>query len=63
MGQVIGQSDRQAGTPSSERYTPRHLLGTVMETLFNTAEVRLQSDLPRDVVGATTAGTVIRELF
>ncbi len=63
MGQVIGQSDRQAGTPATERYTPRHLLGTVMETLFNVAEVRLASDLPRDVVNAATAGTIIRELF
>ncbi|MSQ95986.1 MAG: DUF1501 domain-containing protein [Gemmataceae bacterium] len=63
MGQVVGQSDRQAGTPATERYTPRHLLGTVMETLFNVGEVRLQSDLPRDVVNAATAGTVIREMF
>ncbi|HZZ77260.1 MAG TPA: DUF1501 domain-containing protein [Gemmataceae bacterium] len=62
MGQVIGQSDRQAGTPATERYTPRHLLGTVMETLFHTGEVRLQSDLPRDIVNATTAGNFIREL-
>ncbi len=63
MGQVIGQSDRQAGTPATERYTPRHLLGTVMETLFDTGEVRLQSDLPRDIVNAATAGQTIRELF
>lgn len=63
MGQVIGQSDRQAGTPASERYTPRHLLGTVMETMFDVGQVRLQSDLPRDVVNSTTAGAVIRELF
>lgn len=63
MGQVIGQSDRQAGAPVTERYTPRHLLGTVMETVFNVGELRLMPDLPRDVVNATTAGTVIRELF
>ncbi|HEX3313272.1 MAG TPA: DUF1501 domain-containing protein [Gemmataceae bacterium] len=63
MGQVVGQSDRQAGNPASERYTPRHLLCTVMETLFNTAEVRLQSELPRDVASSASAGTVIRELF
>jgi uncharacterized protein (DUF1501 family) len=63
MGQVIGQSDRQAGNPATERYTPRHLLGTVMETMFNVGEVRLMSDLPRDVVTSTTAGNVIRELF
>ena len=43
----------------------RHLLGTVMETLFNTGEVRLQSDLPREVVNVVGAGggTIIRELF
>ena len=63
MGQVIGQSDRQAGAPATERYTPRHLLGTVMETLFNVGEVRLASELPRDVVTAASAGSVIRELF
>jgi uncharacterized protein (DUF1501 family) len=63
MGQVIGRSDRQAGTPASERYTPRHLLGTVMHTLFDVAEVRLAADLPRDVLNAATSGTTIRELF
>lgn len=63
MGQVIGQSDSQAGAPATERYTPRHLLGTVMEVLFNVSEVRLAPDLPRDVVNAVSAGTVIRELL
>jgi uncharacterized protein (DUF1501 family) len=63
MGQVIGQSDRQAGTPATERYTPQHLLATVMNVLFDTAEVRLAPGLPRDVERAVTAGTPIRELF
>jgi Protein of unknown function (DUF1501) len=63
MGQVIGQSDRQAGTPATERYTPQHLLATVMNVLFDTAEVRLAPGLPRDVERAVTAGTAIRELF
>jgi uncharacterized protein (DUF1501 family) len=62
MGQVVGQSDRQAGAPASERYTPRHLLGTVMETLFNVGEVRLAADLPRDVANAVSAGNLIREM-
>ena len=63
MGQVIGQSDRQGGTPATDRYTPRHLLGTVMETLFNIGELRLAANMPREVVNAATAGTIIRELF
>jgi uncharacterized protein (DUF1501 family) len=63
MGQVIGQSDRQAGTPATERYTPQHLLATVMNVLFEVPEVRLAPGLPRDVERAVTAGTPIRELF
>ncbi len=62
MGQVIGQSDRQAGAPASERYTPQHLLATVMQTVFDVPEVRLQSSLPREVERAVTSGTPIREL-
>ena len=45
MGQVIGQSDRLAANPSSERYTPQHLLATVMHTLLDVGEVRVRSGL------------------
>lgn len=62
MGQVIGQSDRQAGTPATERYTPQNLLATVMSVLFDIAEVRLAQGLPRDVERAVTSSTPIREL-
>ncbi len=47
MGQVIGQSDRMASRPATERYTPKHLLATVMHTLLDIGEVRLQSNLGR----------------
>jgi hypothetical protein len=60
---VIGQSDKQAGTPASEKYTPKHLLATVMNTLFDVGEVRVSRDLPRNVLDAVTEGEVIRELF
>jgi uncharacterized protein (DUF1501 family) len=63
MGQVIGQSDRQAGAPASDRYTPQHLLSTVMQVVFDVPEVRLAPNLPRDVERAVTGGTAIRELF
>jgi uncharacterized protein (DUF1501 family) len=63
MGQVIGQSDRQAGNPVSERYTPRHLLATIMQTLFDVGEVRVARDLPANVVDIVSSGTPIRELF
>jgi hypothetical protein len=45
MGQVIGQSDRLAAHPISERYTPKELMATVLRTLLDVGEVRLRSDL------------------
>ena len=45
MGQVIGQSDRLAANPSSERYTPKHLMATIMHTLLDMGLVRVRSGL------------------
>jgi hypothetical protein len=47
MGQVIGQSDRIASQPSSERYTPKHLMATILHTLLEPARVRLLPGLGR----------------
>jgi uncharacterized protein (DUF1501 family) len=47
MGQVIGQSDRTASSPATERYGPSHLMATIMHTLLNIGEVRVQSELGR----------------
>lgn len=63
MGQIIGQSDRQAGAPVSTPYGPRNLLGTVMETVFDVGEVRVTSGLPREIINASSAGNYIPELF
>jgi len=53
-GQVIGQSSRNGGEPASEPITPRHLIGTIMHTLFNIGEVRLASGIPSDVMRVIT---------
>jgi uncharacterized protein (DUF1501 family) len=45
MGQVIGQSDRLAAQPTSERYTPRHLMATIMHTLLDLGAVRVRTGL------------------
>jgi uncharacterized protein (DUF1501 family) len=63
MGQVIGQSDEHAGRPMTKEYTPEHLLATVMHTLFDVPQLRLQSDLPREIVRLTETGEPIAELF
>ncbi|HWG44499.1 MAG TPA: DUF1501 domain-containing protein [Gemmataceae bacterium] len=62
MGQVIGQSDRLAAHPSSERYTPSHLLATVMQTLLDVGEVRVRANLGR-VANVVAEGTPIPALF
>ncbi|HTU20894.1 MAG TPA: DUF1501 domain-containing protein [Gemmataceae bacterium] len=62
MGQVIGQSDRLAAHPTTERYTPSHLLATVMHSLLDIGDIRVRADLGR-VAKVVTEGTPIPELF
>jgi hypothetical protein len=62
MGQVIGQSDRLAARPTTERYTPGHLLATVMHTLLDLGRVRVQSSLGR-LGSILTDGSPIPELL
>lgn len=63
MGRVVGESDRQAADPATEPYEPKHLLSTVMHSLFDIGEARLRSDIPRDVLRVMTEGEPIRELM
>src|SRR5262249_19580876 len=49
MGQVIGRSDRHASAPATERYTPTHLLATLMHYLFDIGQLRLRPGLGREI--------------
>ena len=62
MGQVIGRSDRLVAQPATERFTPKHLLATVMNTLLDLGEVRVRSGLGR-VATTLTEGEPIPGLF
>ena len=62
MGQIIGQSDRLAAEPSTERYTPGHLLATVMHTLLDIGDIRVRADLGR-VANVVSEGSPIPGLF
>jgi uncharacterized protein (DUF1501 family) len=53
MGQVIGQSDRQAGQPASTPVTNKHLVATVMHTLFDVGQLRVMRGLPRELARIT----------
>ncbi len=63
MGQVIGRSDKQAGTPATEKYTPRHLLATIMHVLLDLGAVRVNREVPRNVAATFTESVPIREVI
>jgi len=47
-GRVVGLSDRDGAAPQSQAVTPRHLIATILHTLFDVAQLRLVSGLPRE---------------
>ncbi len=49
MGQVIGQSTRNGGEPATEPITNRHLVSTIMHSLFDIGQLRIQRGLPREL--------------
>ena len=53
MGQIIGQSDNHASRATTESFRPRHLLATVMHTLFDTGKLRLEQNVPREITRLT----------
>jgi uncharacterized protein (DUF1501 family) len=63
MGQVVGHSTRNAGDPASDPVTMRHLVATIMHTLFDVPEVRLLRGVPDDVARVITGGEPIQALF
>jgi hypothetical protein len=50
MGQVIGQSARNGGEPNSDPVRIRNVIGTVMNTLFDTGKVRVTRGMPREIL-------------
>ena len=62
MGQVIGASDSKGGSPVTDPYTPKHLLATVMHTLFDVGTLRVARGLPADISRLVTDGKPISEL-
>ena len=62
MGQVIGRSDRIAGEPDSDPISSANVLATMMHSLFDIAELRVQAGTPKDVERVITENEPIREL-
>jgi uncharacterized protein (DUF1501 family) len=62
MGQVIGRSDSQAAAPASEPIGIPNLIATILNTLLDVGELRLQPGVPREVLQAATVAEPIRGL-
>lgn len=61
MGQVIGESTRDAAEPNSAPVTPKHLLATLAHTLFDLGRLRVARGLPDEIIRLTELDP-IREL-
>jgi hypothetical protein len=62
MGRVIGRSDGSASRPVGESYEPKHLVGTVLSTLFDVGTLRLDSKVPSEILRIANAGETIAPL-
>lgn len=64
MGQVIGETDRPGGRAISRPYRPEHLVATMLHSLFDPAEVRIDPSLvPGEIATLINNGQPITELF
>jgi hypothetical protein len=63
MGQVIGRSTADGAEPADNPIHMRHLIGTIMHTLFDVAALRLRVDAAGAVVKAITESEPIRQLI
>jgi hypothetical protein len=62
-GQVVGQSDRRGGEPEGEPITIDDLHATVLHSLVDVSQLRLDASVPREVFQRATKGKVIGQLF
>jgi len=50
MGRVIGQSTRDAAKPNTSPVTNRHLISTILHTMFDVSQLRLVPGLPPEII-------------
>lgn len=62
MGQVIGESSRDAGEPAGQAYMISELVSTIMHALFHVGDVRTLRGIPADAMQVITGGHPIEKL-
>ncbi len=63
MGQVIGQSTRDAGAPATQPVLIPDLISTIMHSLLDIGKVRTVTGIPADVMKTVTSGSPIPGLM
>jgi hypothetical protein len=63
MGQVIGQSSRQNDVPDTEPISTPQLMSTVLHTLFDVGQLRLDTRIPRELTKLAEDVSPISQLF
>jgi hypothetical protein len=63
MGQVVGRSAADGSVPADNPVHMRHLIGTIMHTLFDVPELRLRPGVTGDVAKVVTESEPIRQLM
>ena len=63
MGQVIGKSDRLARYAATEAYRPAHLVSSVMNSLFDLGQLRLERGVPTGLLSWLEQSPPIETLF
>lgn len=61
-GQVVGQSAKNGDVPATEPITIRDLMATITHTIFDVGQMRLQAQLPREIIRLTEVGRPITQL-
>ncbi|MFM7921122.1 MAG: DUF1501 domain-containing protein, partial [Planctomycetaceae bacterium] len=62
-GRVIGESSRDAGEPASAACGIPNLVATIMHTLFDVGQLRLEPGIPREITQRLTAAEPIPGLL
>ena len=62
-GQVVGRSDRTGSRPASQPISSSQVLSTIMHSLFDIGQLRVQADLPKDLEQIVVNQQPIPELF
>ncbi len=63
MGQVVGQSSRDAGEPATQPVTIPNLIATILDTLFDVGELRIAPGVPREIASVMTGYEPIAALL